>query len=208
VKIEVWSDVVCPWCYVGTRNLEAAVAGFEHRDQVEVVYRSYELDPHAPAEREGSYEERLARKYGVPVGQARAMVARMVDAGAQVGLDFRFDIARAGNTFDAHRLVHLGGEPVKERLMRAYFTEGEPIGDRETLVRLAVDAGLEEGEVRTVLDSDRYAEAVRADERAAAEHDITGVPFFAVDGRYGVAGAQPPEIIRSVLERRWADSPS
>ena len=206
VKIEVWSDVVCPWCWVGKRNLEAALEGFEHRDQVEVVYRSYELDPVAPAEREGSYVERLARKYGVVEGQARAMIARIEDAGAQVGLDFRFDIARAGNTFDAHRLIHLGGEPVKERLMRAYFTEGEPIGDRETLVRLAVDAGLAEDEVRTVLDSDLYAEAVRADEQAAAEYDITGVPFFAIDGKYGVAGAQPPEILQRVLERRWAEA--
>jgi len=206
MKLEVWSDVVCPWCYVGKRNLELALEGFEHRDQVDVVYRSYELDPGAPPEREGTYEERLSRKYGVPVGQARAMIARIVDAGAQVGLDFRFDLARAGNTFDAHRLIKLGGEPVKERLMRAYFTEGEPIGDRETLVRLAVDAGLDEGEVRAVLDSDRYADAVRADEKAGVEHDITGVPFFAIDGKYGVAGAQPPEILRRVLERRWAEA--
>ncbi|HVF74303.1 MAG TPA: DsbA family oxidoreductase [Acidimicrobiales bacterium] len=206
MKIEVWSDVVCPWCWVGKRNLELALEGFEHRDQVEVVFRSYELDPNAPPEREGTYEERLARKYGVAAGQARAMISRIVDAGALVGLDFRFDIARPGNTFDAHRLIQLGGAPVKERLMRAYFTEGEPIGDRETLVRLAVDAGLAEDEVRTVLDSDLYADAVRADERAAAEHDITGVPFFAVDGKYGVAGAQPPEILRRVLERRFAEA--
>jgi predicted DsbA family dithiol-disulfide isomerase len=211
VKIEIWSDVVCPWCYVGKRNFEAALAQFEHRDQVEVVYRSFELDPHVPAEREGSYDERLARKYQVTAGEARAMIARMVDAGSQVGIDFRFDRSRPGNTFGAHRLLHLGAahgiqHQVKERLMAATFTEGAPIGDRETLVRLGVEAGLDEAEVRATLDSDRYADDVRRDERDAEEFDVTGVPFFAVDGTYGIPGAQPPEVLLRVLRRRWAET--
>ena len=210
MKIDIWSDVVCPWCYVGKRNLDTALARFEHRDRVELRFHSFELDPNAPPEREGDYAERLARKYRVSVGEARAMTARIVDAGAQAGIDFRFDDARMGNTFDAHRLLHLaadrGVQPaVKERLMRAAFTEGAPIGDRETLVRLGVEAGLDEDDVRTTLDSGLYAEAVREDERAAGDYDITGVPFFVIDGTYGIAGAQPPDILLRVLERRWAE---
>lgn len=210
MKIDIWSDVVCPWCYVGKRNFELALARFEHGDQVEVRFRSFELDPNAPAEREGDYAERLARKYHVSVGQARAMTARIVDAGAQVDIDFRFDRSRLGNTFDAHRLLHLAADrgvqaAVKERLMRAAFTGGEPIADRETLVRLAVEAGLDEDDVRTTLDAGLYADAVREDERAAGDFDITGVPFFVIDGAYGIAGAQPPDVLLRVLQRRWAD---
>ncbi|MBW3669833.1 MAG: DsbA family oxidoreductase [Actinobacteria bacterium] len=210
MKIDIWSDVVCPWCYMGKRNFELALARFEHGDQVEVTFRSFELDPNAPAEREGDYAERLARKYHVSVGQARAMTARIVDAGAQVDIDFRFDRSRAGNTFDAHRLLHLAADrgvqaAVKERLMRATFTDGEPVADRETLVRLAVEAGLDEDDVRTALDAGLYAEAVREDERAAGDFDITGVPFFVIDGAYGIAGAQPPDVLLRVLQRRWAD---
>ena len=148
VKVEIWSDVVCPWCYIGKRNLEAALEGFRHRDELDVVWRSFELDPSAPRLRQGAYADRLARKYGVGAAEARTMVDRMTATAAQAGLVFRFDIARPGNTFDAHRLIHLGGErgiqdAVKERLLAATFTEGEPIGERDTLLRLGAEAGLE-----------------------------------------------------------------
>jgi predicted DsbA family dithiol-disulfide isomerase len=210
VKVEIWSDVVCPWCYIGKRRMEQALSQFEHGDQVEVVWRSFELDRSAPPERGGDYASRLADKYGVSLPEAQAMIDRMTTAAAGEGLVFRFDLARPGNTFDAHRLIHLGAvrgiqDQVKERLLEATFAEGQPIGDRRTLVGLAVEVGLDEGEARAVIEGDAYAEAVRADERDAAELGITGVPYFVVDRAYGVSGAQPPEVLVEVLQRAWAD---
>ena len=149
LAVEVWSDIACPWCYVGKRRLEAALARFEHRDHVEVTWRAFELDPSAPKVRDPQpYAERLAAKYRTPVPRAEAMIRQMTATAAADGLDFRFDRIRPGNTFDAHRVLHLAGERgqqdlVKERFLRAYLTEGEPIGDRETLVRLAAEAGLD-----------------------------------------------------------------
>jgi predicted DsbA family dithiol-disulfide isomerase len=211
MKVEIWSDVVCPWCYVGKRNFEAALAEFPHRDEVEVVWRSFELDPHAPTTREMPYAERLAKKYGMSAHQAQAMIDNMTARGASAGLDMRFEISKPGNTFDAHRLIHLAAhhgiqDAVKERLLRATFTEGEPIGDHDALVRLAVDAGLPEDEVREVLAGDAFADEVRADEQQATDLDITGVPFFVVDGRFGVSGAQPAETLRRVLDHAWEQS--
>ena len=210
MKVEVWSDVVCPWCYIVKRRLEEALSLFEHRDQVEVRWRSFELDRSAPAVRHGDYATRLAAKYGVSVRQARAMIDRMTGVAAGVGLDLRFDIARPGNTFDAHRLLHLAADrgvqdAVKERLLRATFTEGEPIGDHETLVRLVAEAGLDADEARAVLASDRYAGEVRGDEAQARAYGISGVPFFVVDGRYGVSGAQPAAVLAQVLAQAWAE---
>ena len=211
MRIDIWSDVVCPWCYVGKRRLEAALAQFPHRDEVDVHWHSFELDPAAPREREGSYEERLAEKYGCSVEEAAAMTATMMEAAAGDGLDFRFDKARPGNTFDAHRLLHLAADrgvqgALKERLFAATFTEGEPIGDGETLVRLATSVGLAADEVRGVLAGDAYAADVRADEQQAQSLGISGVPFFVVDQKYGVSGAQPSELLLQVLDRAWSES--
>jgi predicted DsbA family dithiol-disulfide isomerase len=210
MRVEIWSDVVCPWCYIGKRRFEAALAQFPARDQVEVVWRAFELDPAAPSsyEGQGTYAERLARKYGTGVPQAQQMIDNMTAAAAEDGLLFDFTIARTGNTFDAHRLLHLAGargvqDAVKERLLRATFTEGEPIADSETLVRLAAAAGLDADEARAVLASGRYADEVRADERQAQAYGITGVPFFVVDGRYGVSGAQPAELLLQALQQAW-----
>ena len=210
MRVEIWSDVVCPWCYIGKRRFEQALAGFPHREQVEVVWRAFELDTTAPAERSGGYAENLAAKYGVPQAEAQRMIDTMTSAASQDGLDFRFDTARPGNTFDAHRLLHLAAErgvqdDVKERLLRATFTEGEPIGDREALVRLAAEAGLDADEAREALASDRYAAEVRADERQAQAYGISGVPFFVVDGKYGVSGAQPADVLHEVLAQAWAE---
>ena len=209
MKIEIWSDVVCPWCYIGKRHFEAALASFAHRDRVAVVWRSFELDPSAPAEREGPYAERLSRKYGVPVEHAQGMIDRMTEAAAEAGLAFRFDIARPGNTFDAHRVLHLAAErgvqdALKERFLAATFEQGEPIGDHDTLVRLATEVGLDADEVRAVLESGRHADAVRADEHEATELGITGVPYFVIDRAFAVSGAQAPETMLAVLERAWA----
>jgi len=208
VRVEVWSDVVCPWCYIGKRHLEAALADFAHADEVEVVWRSFELDPQAPATREGDYAGRLAAKYRTGRDQAQAMIDRMTATAAAAGLDFRFDRARPGNTFDAHRLLHLAAArgaqgDLKERLLRATFTEGDPISDRDTLVRLAVDVGLDAEKVGAVLTGDAYAAEVRADERRAAELDITAVPTFVIDNGAPLPGAQPPHVLRRVLDRAW-----
>jgi len=210
VKVEIWSDVVCPWCYIGKRRFEAALAAFAHRDEVEVVWRSFELDPTAPAEREGGYAQNLASKYGTTVERAQEMIDSMTATAAAEGLAFAFDVARPGSTFDAHRVLHLAAargrqDALKERLLRATFTDGEPIGDAETLVRLAAGAGLDADEVRAVLASDRYAAEVRADEAQARAYGISGVPFFVVDGRYGVSGAQPVEALGAVLAQAWAE---
>lgn len=211
MRVEIWSDIVCPWCYIGKRRFEAALAGFEHRDEVEVLWRAFELDARAPGVHQGDYVERLAQKYRVPVADAQGMIDQMTAAAAGEGLAFRFDIARPGNTFDAHRLLHLaaaGGkqDALKERFLAATFAEGEAIGDADTLVRLAAEAGVDAGEARAVLASGAYADAVRADVARARAYDITGVPFFVVDETYGISGAQPPHVLRTVLERAWDDT--
>jgi predicted DsbA family dithiol-disulfide isomerase len=211
MRVDIWSDVVCPWCYVGKRRFEAALAEFPHRADVEVVWHSFELDPRAPRLRDADRLEHLAAKYGVSREQAAAMDRRITEAAREVGLEVRLDRTRGGNTFDAHRLLHLAADhglagAVKERFLRGYFTEGAPIGDPATLARLAVEAGLPADDVGAVLASDRYAEAVRADEATARAYGAAAVPFFVVDETYGIAGAQPPEVFTNVLERAWADT--
>jgi predicted DsbA family dithiol-disulfide isomerase len=208
MELEIWSDIACPWCYVGKRRLEAALAAFDHADEVTVTWRSFELDPSAPAERTGDRTEAIARKYGMTVQQAREIEQHLVDTAAAEGLDFRFDLARSGNTFDGHRLVHLAAahgrqDAMKERLLLAHFTEGEPVGDHETLARLAVEVGLPEAEVAETLAGDRYAEEVRADERAAGELGISAVPTFIIDRQVGVSGAQPAEMMLRLLREGY-----
>jgi predicted DsbA family dithiol-disulfide isomerase len=211
MKVEIWSDVVCPWCYIGKRRFERAVASFGHPDEVEVTYRSFELDPGAPAQRTGTHAEHIAGKYGMTTAQAEQAGEQMTERAAADGLDFRFDLMHGGNTFDAHRLLHLAAEhglqpELKERLMRATFTEGLPIADKPTLVKLATEAGLPAAEVEAVVDGDAYADAVRADEQQAARYGITGVPFFVAEGKYAVSGAQPPEVLLQLLQRAYDES--
>jgi predicted DsbA family dithiol-disulfide isomerase len=211
MRVEIWSDVVCPWCYVGKRNFEVALAQFEHRDDVEVIWRAFELDPSAPPEREGDYATHLARKYGMTVEQAQRMIETMTATGAAAGAVLDFTKARPGNTFDAHRLIHLAGErgvqdAVKERFMVATFAEGEPIGDREALLRLAVEAGLAEDEAAAVLENGTYADEVRAEEGLAYDLGISAVPFFVIDRTFGVPGAQPPDVMLRTLQRAWEKS--
>jgi predicted DsbA family dithiol-disulfide isomerase len=211
MKVEIWSDVVCPWCYIGKRRFENALERFAHRDDVEVVWRSFELDPSAPVRRTGDSAQRLADKYGMSREQAAASQDRLTQMAAAEGLAFHFENAQSGNTFDAHRLLHLASErgvqdEVKERLFRAYFSEGEAIGEPETLVRLAAEVGLDPAEADKVLGSDTYAAEVRAEEQQASELGINGVPFFVVDRRYGVSGAQPADVLLQVLDRAWAET--
>ncbi|OLT07366.1 hypothetical protein BJF90_14030 [Pseudonocardia sp. CNS-004] len=211
MKVEIWSDVVCPWCAVGKHRFEKALARFDHRDQVEVSFHSFELDPEAPHEQDGDLNDHLATKYGMSRAEAVAKHRQMTEMAAADGWDFHFERARRGNTFDAHRLLHLAADrgvqdAVKERLFRGYFTDGEHIADHDTLARLGAEAGLDADEARDVLASDRYADEVRADEQQARAYGITGVPFFVVDRKYGVAGAQPPEALLQVLDTAWTEA--
>ncbi len=211
MRVEIWSDIVCPWCYIGKRRFEAALDGFEHRDSVEVVWRSFELDPSAPRRLTGPLDEALAAKYGMPLEQAREMQRMMTETAAAEGLDFRFDRARSGNTFDGHRLLHLAADrnlqgALKERLMRAYYTEGKAVTEHDVLLELATEVGLDADEVRVVLAGDAYADAVRAEERAAEDIGIRGVPFFVIDRKYAVSGAQPADLILSTLRNAWAEA--
>jgi predicted DsbA family dithiol-disulfide isomerase len=211
MRVEVWSDLICPWCYVGKRRFERALAGFPHRHDVEVVHRSFELDPSTPRNETQDNRARLAEKYGLSEEQARAAQQRMAGLAAEEGLEFRRDGGRVGNTFDAHQLVHLARErglqdQVIERLFRAHFTEQRSLFDHDSLVDLAAEAGLDREEARTVLTKETYARAVRADEAQAHALGASGVPFFVFDDRYGVSGAQRSEIFSDVLARAWAEA--
>jgi len=209
MRVEIWSDIACPWCYIGKRRFEAALARFEHRDEAEVVWRSFELDPEAPAEPESDLAEALARKYGSSVEQVHQRWESMTAMAAEDGLDMRFHDVRRGNAFDAHRLTHLAagrglGDATVERLFRAHHTEGLLLSDHAVLERLAVEVGLPGPEVAEVLASDRFAAEVREDERTAASLGITAVPFFVIDRAMGASGAHPPEVLLQLLERGWA----
>lgn len=204
--VEIWSDVVCPWCAVGKARFEHALSTWEHADEVEVRWRSFELDPNRQGSVAGDYVRMLARKYGTDRQQAQGMVDRMTEAGAAEGVTFRFDIARPGNTFDAHRLLHLAADrglqhEVKQRFLDGYHSEGVPIAEHGPLSELAVSAGLDGDEVREVLAGDAYADDVRADEAQAREYGISGVPFFVLDRRAAVAGAQPSEHLLAALRQ-------
>ena len=207
--VEIWSDVVCPWCYIGKRQFEAALALFPHRDEVTVEWRSFELDPNAPTRRQLSTKEQLAKKYGMTGEQAQAATDRVSGVATEVGLDFRWDVAKSGNTFDAHRLIHLAatqglGGAAKEALMAAYFTQGVPIGERSALEQVAKEVGLDADEVRAALDEGAFADEVRGDEQLAGELGITAVPFFVIDRAIGVPGAQTPDVLLSALNQAWA----
>jgi predicted DsbA family dithiol-disulfide isomerase len=211
MQVEIWSDVVCPWCYLGKRRFERALESFDHRDEVSVTYRSFELDPSAPAGVSTPAVERLASKYGMTAGQARDAQRQMEQRAAGDGLDFRLSDLRSGNTRDAHRLLHLAKErgrqaELAERLHRAYFTEQASIFDHASLTGLAVEAGLDRDEVTRVLATGEYGDAVDTDEAMARALGASGVPLFVIDRRYGISGAQPPEVIVRALDQAWADA--
>ncbi len=209
--IEIWSDVVCPWCYIGKRRLEEALASFPHADEVEVVYRSFELDPTAPQEGTESIVDALTRKYGPG---ADTMMDRVADVAAEVGLRFDYAHATHTKTVDAHRLLHLaldvagpeGQRALKEALLDAYFGHGRSMGDHAVLSDVAVGVGLTAERVDAVLRTDEYAAEVQADLDRARAFGISGVPFFVVDRKYAVSGAQPTELFTQLLERVWAET--
>ncbi len=211
MRIEVWSDVVCPWCYIGKRHLEAALDDFDHSDDVEVVYRSFELDPSAPEVPVETTVESLAKKFGTDVAGARELMARANGVAASVGLEFHHADAPHARTVTAHRLLHLAaaagrqGE-LTEALLAAYFLRGENVGDHDTLRKIAVGVGLDVSRVDEVLASEEFLDAVHEDVAQARAYGATGVPFFVVDQRYAVSGAQPTEVFSQLLERAWTES--
>jgi predicted DsbA family dithiol-disulfide isomerase len=213
VRIDIWSDVVCPWCYIGKRRLESALADCEHSADVEVVWHSYQLDPGAPSEPTDSVAAHLGRKYGGGPAAGAQMIDRVEAVAAEEGLVYRLHQAQRANTVDAHRLLHLALEEsgprvqdrVKEALLAAYFTEARNVADHDVLREVAGGTGLDPARVAEVLASDAYAADVQADIDQAHAYGSSGVPFFVIDGRYAVSGAQPAEVFRQALAQAWAE---
>lgn len=220
MRIEIWSDVVCPWCYIGKRRLETALADFPHRDQVDIRWRSFQLDPTAPANPTQTVAEHLGSKYGGGVEAGRRMISQVAAVAAEEGMTWRHDESAFVNTLDAHRLLHLAAEPsgapgteparrqsvLKEALLSAYFERAENIADHDVLRGIAAGAGLEARRVDEVLAGAEYRDAVLADQRQATAYGAGGVPFYVIDAKYGLSGAQPAATFAQVLERAWAES--
>lgn len=208
MRVDIWSDVVCPFCYIGKKRLEAAAeqAGIE----LEVFWHSYQLDPNAPIRQEGSNTERLAAKYGRTIAEVEEMQRNIAEMAKQEGIEFNWEKANSGNTFNAHRLIHLAqslglGSEAKEAFFYSYITQGLAIGERETLEDVAARIGLNPNQVDDILDSDEYSEFVKYDEEVAREQlKVTGVPFFVFDQRVALAGAQPTNVMKEVLEKAFA----
>jgi predicted DsbA family dithiol-disulfide isomerase len=212
VNVEIWSDLVCPWCYLGKRRFEHALAKFEQRDRVSVIWRSYQLDPSAPAETPGTLNEMLTKKYGFGLRQAQAAHERLAGLGKADGIAYDFDGARHGNTKDAHRLIHLArsvgkDDAMNDRLMKGYFEQRMPIGKRDALRAAAVELGLDGGEVDDMFSSDRFDAEVRAEQDAARKLGISGVPAFVIDGAVAVSGAQSEDTFLIALQRAWDSTP-
>lgn len=210
MKIEVWSDFVCPFCYIGKRRLENAMKTFPHENQIILEFKSYELDPNTEATPNKSIHEYLSEKKGMSIEQAKQMNESVGKQAAEVGLTYHFDTMQHTNTFDAHRIAKYAeqqgkGIEMAERLMHAYFTESKLISDYETLITLAIDVGLDENAVTTLLKVDDYAIHVRADEEQARQIGVQGVPFFVFNEKYALSGAQPQEVFAEVLEQVWEE---
>ncbi|MCM3501777.1 DsbA family oxidoreductase [Microbacterium sp. P26] len=213
IKIDVWSDIACPWCYIGKRNLEnglAATAADDDAPVVEIEYHSYELSPDTPEDFDGGEVDYLSQHKGISPESAREMLDRVTGVAADAGLAYRFDILKHTNTVKAHELLHFAKENGKqlqlaEVLMSAYFLEGKHVGRDDDLIALAVEVGLDEAEAREALSSQRFRAAVRADQEQARQFGITGVPFFVIDGKYGVSGAQPVEAFSQIARQVWGE---
>jgi len=206
VQVEVWSDIVCPWCYIGKRRFEKALARFAHADEVEVLWRSFQLDPSYPPGRSQTVYDALSAKTGAPPEQVRAMTGRVTEVAAEEGLEYDFDHGVMVNTFDVHRLLHLArahdlGARAHERFLHAQLVEARDLSDADTLVEIAVEIGLDADEARRVLEGDDYAGDVREDAETARRLGGSGVPFFVIDRAFGVSGAQPVEVFVSALEK-------
>lgn len=212
MKIEIWSDIACPWCYIGKVRFENALAQYEHADEVQVVWRSYQLQPNAPKENAPSTVEHLMQNYGRPRDAVLEMMRNVTEVAAGEGIEYHLDRAVASNTVDAHRLTKLGeakgvGKAVMERVMQAYQSEGANVADAETLVRLGVEAGLSEADVRAMLAGDDFLDEFHADQQRGRAFGVSGVPFFVIDEEHGVSGAQPTEFFLSALQQLGPQKP-
>ncbi|TGA98321.1 DsbA family oxidoreductase [Sporolactobacillus shoreae] len=211
MKIEVWSDIACPFCYIGKHRLEEALSGFSHKDQVEVAFKSFELDPGAPRSTEKTIYEKLAANYGISIEQAKQNTKSLNLQAANVGLTLNFDGIKLTNTFDAHRLIkwamHFGKEAaVTEKLFHAYFIESKNLGSLETLADIAESANLERDEALKVInDQALYSDEVRSDEDIARQYGINGVPFFIINRKYAISGAQPTDTFVAALQQVWEE---
>jgi predicted DsbA family dithiol-disulfide isomerase len=212
MKVEVWSDIMCPFCYIGKRNYESALKQFDGRDKVEIEWHSFQLDPMIPKKielKENVYRY-LAKSKGIPYEQSVKMHERVIDMANKAGLDYRFDKAIVANSFDAHRLIQLAksqglGDEAEEKLFHAYFTEGRDFGDHETLIAIGREIGLKKEEIQYALTSEDFASKVDRDIEEAGEIGIRGVPFFVLDRKYAVSGAQPPEYFLQALKQSFEE---
>ncbi|WP_457948094.1 DsbA family oxidoreductase [Pseudarthrobacter sp. alpha12b] len=210
MKIEIWSDVACPWCFIGKRRFEAALAAFPHRDAVDVVWRSYQLDPTLPDHYDGTELEYLSSRKGMPAPQVSQMFDHVAQQAKGEGLDYRFDKVVVANSFTAHRLIHLAAahgrqDAAKERLLSDHFEHGKDIGSRDYLTSLGGDLGLPANELEELFTTDRYSAEVRLDFQEAQGLGISGVPFFVIDRKFGLSGAQPVETFTAALNQAWQD---
>jgi len=213
IRIDVWSDIACPWCYIGKRNLEKGLQETVSDDDapvVEVTFHSYELSPDTPVDFDGDELDYLAGHKGMPRDDVRQMLDRVTQVAADAGLDYHFEHVKHTNTVKAHELLHAAKEAgrqheMAERLMSAYFVEGRHVGRIEDLVALATEVGLDADATRIALESEKYLSDVRADQAQAAAYGINGVPFFVIDGKYGVSGAQPPEAFAQIARQVWSE---
>ena len=211
MRIEIWSDIACPWCYIGKRRFETALDGFAHKNDVEVEWRSYQLDPSLPEYYEGSETDYLSQTKGMPVEQVKQMFDHVTQQAAGEGLDYDFDSIVVANSFLAHRFLHLAKShgvmsQAKEKLLSGHFEKGRNIGDLDYLAEVAQTVGIDADETRQVLSSDEFTAEVKADIAEARALGANGVPFFVIDRKYGISGAQPPEAFAQALETAWGDS--
>lgn len=211
MKVEIWSDVVCPFCYIGKRKFEKALGEFAHRADVQVEWKSFQLTPDFVPVPGESIHLSLAKKKGVSEAEGRRMNDYMTQIAKEVGLDYQFDNVTPANTFLAHQLIHFGAQQgqqdaTKERLMAAYYLEGQNLNDLDTLLRLGAEAGLDPAAARQALEAGTYANEVRRDEYEAQQIGVQGVPFFVFDNKYAVSGAQPSEVFAQVLDQVWAEA--
>lgn len=213
IKIDVWSDIACPWCYIGKRNLEkglAETAADADAPVVDVTFHSFELSPDTPVDFDGDEVDFLVQHKGMTRERVQEMLGQVTGVAADAGLAYRFDLLHHTNTVKAHELLHFAKahgrqDAMAERLMSAYFTEGRHVGRIDDLVALAAEVGLDADDARAALDSDRHLADVRADQAQAQAYGIQGVPFFVIDGKYGVSGAQPPAAFAQIARQVWAE---
>ncbi|WP_169081541.1 DsbA family oxidoreductase [Paenibacillus sp. PL91] len=210
MKVEIWSDYVCPFCYIGKRKFEQALEKFAHKDQIEIVFRSFELDPSADPNSNISTYSMLASKYGMSIEKAKETTVNVAEQAAAVGITFHFDGTMETNSFDAHRVVHFAAQQGKdkemsERLFKAYFTDGENVGNRERLAVLAAEVGLDAAAVTQMLETEQFKDAVRGEEEEGSKLGIRGVPFYVFDRKYAVSGAQSPDVFLDTLRKAWEE---